>query len=839
MTEARWLYGRDREKDRLGRFLDELVAGAAHTVVVGGEAGIGKSRLLAEAARDAHRRGIVIHQHVAQLRDRVRDGEARGFRSSAPELFVLDDVEVAPEDVLQALLEVRPGGSPPVGLLLARGAKAQQGARRPMADELCGGGSALALGSLRDEEVHQLVSELIEVPPLPGLWDVVQCASGNPRLVVDLVEGLLEEGRIDNGDLVPVTPGRLPARVRGAIDRYIRCLHPDSLNLLQVGTVLGRTFQLWETATMLGTTTSALLPILDQTLSMGILAFTDEGLSFQHPVVLRAVYESIPEQVRAELHREARQVTRGVRAGSSGPGSLAVLGRQEVVHRSKRVGAANGIGPVGAVRTLLKAGFLESAVLLARTTLDRAAPGRESAELRCLLIDILVMSGRPTEAVAEADRVLAETDLPGVTLDAAAASRMFGLFLKDDPQAREQASQALGYVARPADSGQVMAAATALSTLEWHAGQIGEALRWGRVAVDEAGGAVASAGCTYARLALAWKLSALGEIDEAESLLAGVRGQSDRDYLAVFEPAVDLVHAVSLLRGGRSEPARQVAETALEAASTAGFLALVPVASALLCLIGLRTGDGRLADEHLRRCRDAARQATPFFTVHLDWLDLLVRAERDGLRQAAQHLGAVGTESLALRQLLVEEPVAAALLVRMAGAGEDPALAETVLACVESLAADNPGVTSIALSAAHARGLHGWDMAELARAAAGYGDPWARTCARDDLARLLAEPPPPQDRRDEPVQLTVRDHVGRMTVVEVPTRAAAAPDAEGWDGLSETERAIAALVADGLTNRQVAERVFLSPHTVNYYLRRIFGKLGIRSRVELARYRHG
>jgi DNA-binding CsgD family transcriptional regulator len=43
------------------------------------------------------------------------------------------------------------------------------------------------------------------------------------------------------------------------------------------------------------------------------------------------------------------------------------------------------------------------------------------------------------------------------------------------------------------------------------------------------------------------------------------------------------------------------------------------------------------------------------------------------------------------------------------------------------------------------------------------------------------------------------------------------------------------LVAEGATNRQVAERLFISPYTVNSHLRHIFGKLDINSRVELAR----
>jgi DNA-binding CsgD family transcriptional regulator len=42
------------------------------------------------------------------------------------------------------------------------------------------------------------------------------------------------------------------------------------------------------------------------------------------------------------------------------------------------------------------------------------------------------------------------------------------------------------------------------------------------------------------------------------------------------------------------------------------------------------------------------------------------------------------------------------------------------------------------------------------------------------------------------------------------------------------------VVALGATNREVAEKLFVSPHAVNSHLRHIFTKLAIRSRVELA-----
>jgi len=57
----------------------------------------------------------------------------------------------------------------------------------------------------------------------------------------------------------------------------------------------------------------------------------------------------------------------------------------------------------------------------------------------------------------------------------------------------------------------------------------------------------------------------------------------------------------------------------------------------------------------------------------------------------------------------------------------------------------------------------------------------------------------------------------------------------GLASLTDTERSVASLVAEGLTNRQIAERVFISRHTVDFHLRSIFRKIGVASRVELTR----
>jgi DNA-binding CsgD family transcriptional regulator len=57
----------------------------------------------------------------------------------------------------------------------------------------------------------------------------------------------------------------------------------------------------------------------------------------------------------------------------------------------------------------------------------------------------------------------------------------------------------------------------------------------------------------------------------------------------------------------------------------------------------------------------------------------------------------------------------------------------------------------------------------------------------------------------------------------------------GWADLTDTQRMVAELVVDGLTNRDVGARLFLSPHTIDFHLRQIYRRLGVRSRVELAR----
>jgi DNA-binding CsgD family transcriptional regulator len=57
----------------------------------------------------------------------------------------------------------------------------------------------------------------------------------------------------------------------------------------------------------------------------------------------------------------------------------------------------------------------------------------------------------------------------------------------------------------------------------------------------------------------------------------------------------------------------------------------------------------------------------------------------------------------------------------------------------------------------------------------------------------------------------------------------------GWSSLTEPEVVIARLVAEGLTNREIARHRLISIHTVDAHIRHIYCKLGIASRTQLTR----
>jgi DNA-binding CsgD family transcriptional regulator len=188
------------------------------------------------------------------------------------------------------------------------------------------------------------------------------------------------------------------------------------------------------------------------------------------------------------------------------------------------------------------------------------------------------------------------------------------------------------------------------------------------------------------------------------------------------------------------------------------------------------------------------------------------------------------------------------VLVRGALASGDRARAERLVPAVQRLAEARPGEGDMRAAAAHVRGLVNRDSALLDHAASEYSAPLARAWATEDAG--LSRAAHGKHRAAEAQLRLAYAEYERLGCTEGMARVRALLRASGvrlhhwtraerpafgWESLTETERRIVDLVAQGLSNRQVASQVFLSVHTVAFHLRHVFWKLGLTSRVQLAR----
>jgi DNA-binding CsgD family transcriptional regulator len=159
-------------------------------------------------------------------------------------------------------------------------------------------------------------------------------------------------------------------------------------------------------------------------------------------------------------------------------------------------------------------------------------------------------------------------------------------------------------------------------------------------------------------------------------------------------------------------------------------------------------------------------------------------------------------------------------------------------------------VRSLQAAAAHVRGLAEHATEELSAAAAIYrtaSRPLALASALEDLGRAQVDDGATREAIaafDEALAITVEIGASwdaarirrRLRHLGVRRRVATsrAPQT-GWPALTRAEIQVARLVAQGRTNREIAEHLFVSPHTVSAHLRHIFDKLGVKSRFQLTR----
>ena len=269
----------------------------------------------------------------------------------------------------------------------------------------------------------------------------------------------------------------------------------------------------------------------------------------------------------------------------------------------------------------------------------------------------------------------------------------------------------------------------------------------------------------------------------------------------------------------------------------------------VLATVALRRGDLAAAAEYGQRLSAIGRYyGSSYLANGVRLVAAQVLEARRGPRAALDFLAEALAGLPEHRSVLLADPASAPWLVRAALAAGDRALAARIVSAINDTARDNPTLAVIRASAEHAEGLLAGDASRLQYAADQLADPWARACAVEDQGVLLAA----AGRDDEAIRcleealmeygrLGARRGVARtrrrLRQLGVRRRhwASERRPTGGWADLTEIEQATALLVAEGLTNQQIADQLFISTHTVAFHLRQVFRKLDISSRVGLAR----
>jgi DNA-binding CsgD family transcriptional regulator len=347
---------------------------------------------------------------------------------------------------------------------------------------------------------------------------------------------------------------------------------------------------------------------------------------------------------------------------------------------------------------------------------------------------------------------------------------------------------------------------------------------------------------------LARTLSTCDRFAEADAVLELEERESERMGTPWSQPLWHYYRAELLLATGRVDDAAAEAESGVRISEQLNALALDVPLLALLSQISLYRGDLQSARRYVTRAEQLVEGGVGVALCTVAWPRALLEEADGNSEGVAACLVKICLELPTQSQLLIQERRAAARLVHWAHRSKDRASAELVVSASHKLADSNPAVASFRAAALHAEGICLGDLDVLSRSVAEYQRcprPLDRAAALEDAGRMAIESGNAElgvpllreafdhydlsgcTREAHQVQLSLR---GQPHGRSGPQRMMREPTV-----LTGSEVRVVELVVEGLTNREVAARLYLSPHTVDSHLRHSFTKLGLRSRVELTR----
>jgi DNA-binding NarL/FixJ family response regulator len=805
-------------------------------------------------------------------------GALRALAAEKPVVVAIDDaqwVDASSESVLA--FAMRRLEAEPVRVLLAQ--RVDRAEAQPLelghafADRL----ETVGVGPLSVGALHRLLQDRLgETFPRPTLLRLHETSDGNPFFALELGRALAQKG----APVGPTGPLPVPAKLRDLLRDRLLALPGETRDMLLIAAALAQ-----PTVSLVGDA-SGRDPgnVLGPALDAQIVVIEDGYVRFTHTLFAATVIAEAPAATRGALHRlladavtDVEERARHLALGTDEPDQEVAVALDEAARHARARGApgtaagmaseAIRLTPAeqsadGFRRTLEAAGhFFEAGdATQARALLERAvaAPpsGVEVAHAQTLLARVHTWAGDAREAAELYREALDKAPAPAIGIEANRGVAMALLrILEDLPAAVRHARVATELAEQQRDAAALV---NCLSSL----------------AVVEALAALPDASETADRAL---------KIDEAtdeamhpfRSFLTGISGSGGLGLglilLDRFDDARDLCgHAyaralelgdessIPLLLGwlsyldllaGDWQTAAQSASKAYDAAVQTGQPAQQAIVAGTKALLAAHRGDveatHRDADEAL-----ALADATSVYfrgAILGQWsrgfleLSLGNAAGADtNLRPLVEKAAAAGMRGPGATAFVRDEIEALVAL----GRTED---AESLLRHVEDDAQRLDHASALA-AAARCRGLLHAARGDAEAAIRSFESAVAqheRVLTPFDRARTLFELGSTHRRaknkraaRDTLEEaLDVFERLGarlwsERTRGELNRIGGRAPSR---GELTPTEERVAALVAEGRTNRQVAAALFVSERTIEGHLSRIYAKLGVHSRSELTR----
>ncbi|MFJ4835891.1 AAA family ATPase [Streptomyces sp. NPDC088747] len=850
----RGILERDHELAQLAAAAREAADGAGSVALVFGEAGIGKSSLVKALPKVLHPDVRVLLGECDDLTTRRPLGPFRDLAASVgpelagvlpeggdrhlvydalraelsraphPAVLVVEDVHWADEaslDVLRFLVR-RVERLPAVLVLTYR--DDELGREHPLRH---------LLGQVsRAERVHRLPLSRLSpdaVRRLSATSDldparVYQVTSGNPFFVAEVVAAG------GTGGVPPTVVDAVLARLRGLDDTTRDALEQLAVVPSAVERSLVRALLADDVAE---------LAAAEQ---RGLMVVTPERAGFRHELIRRAVVDSLPAARRIELNRSV------LAALVAAPGSDA----SRIVHHAAQAGDLDAIarhGP-GAAHDASRAGAHREAAAHLRLVLrqrDRLTP----TELAGLLERYAVESYTIADSVAAVDAEREAVALRRSLGDA----RALGADLRwlsriqwwagDAEEARSAAREAIAVLEGAGDDRLLALALSNTAQLHMLSDQHARAIAFGERAIDLARRAGADEILAHA----------LNNVGSARWRAGDPLGRAQvEESLKVALAAGEVEHACrayaniiwSLLENLEYAEADRFLAPAVELADRAEHLGFLNYLNVELAMRRLAAGAWDEAERH------AEAGAHDFVPARCPALTVLgrvrVRRGRDGGDELLTQAWEIAVRS---RELQRTGPVAAARAESAWLRGDHAAVAavarETFAeACRLDAAAHRAELGYWLAKAGHdvpadgSRHPYALQTAGRRREAALL---WEAAGCPYEHAAALAESPDPEDKLTAlaaldalgagPLAQLVRGELRALGTRRIP-RGPLAATRDNPAGLTERQLQVMGLVAQGMTNTEIADRLVVSVRTVDNHVSAVLDKLGVRSRRQAA-----